>query len=250
MDTTSIQVLGVVVHSPVSAGTNVILTLQCLAYYRWLRKRDGERARCWSLFFQMMAVATAAGVAKHGFQPMLGAGGYTLVLAMSNVASGFSTQGAQQATIASFIAPDRRPVLLAMTLIELALFLAANVVMGPDILLLIANTAVGLIPVIVAESRAFRHGSPAGGAVAGGLSLSILTGLAYLGDFSPSPWFDNIDVAHLLMGVSFEIVRRGAAGAPHRSTERPPECAEVVPSPGPRSHEARSAPAQGVPWRV
>jgi hypothetical protein len=139
-----------------------------------------------------------------------------------------------------------------MTLIELALFLAANVVMGPDILLLIANTAAGLTPVIVAESRAFRRGSPAGGAIAGGLSLSILTGLAYLGDFSPSPWFDNIDVAHLLMGVSFELVRRGAAGVTHPSTEPPSESAaqEVVRSSGSRSHESGRAPAGEVPWRT
>jgi len=156
-------------------------------------------------------------VVKHGLHYMLGVSAFTLVLAVSNVASGFSTHSAQRATIMSVATPARRSLLQLLTLVQLAVFVAANLVVGPDIMLLIANTAVGLIPVIVVQARAFRRGSTASGAIAGGLMLSMLAGLAYVGKFSPSPWFDCIDVAHLVMGVSLELVRRGAARAPSGS---------------------------------
>ena len=235
----SIEIAGVVIQSPVNVTTDFLLGLQCFAYYRHLSRQEGEWARCWALFFQMMAIATAAGVVKHGLHYMLGVSAFTLVLAISNVASGFSTHSAQRATIMSVAAPARRSLLQLLTLVQLAVFVAANLAVGPDIMLLIANTAVGLIPVIVVDARAFRRGSTASGAIAGGLMLSMLAGLAYVGKFSPSPWFDCIDVAHLVMGVSFELLRRGAArapsGSPHGSLA--PSAREVV-----RSLD------QEVPW--
>jgi hypothetical protein len=215
---TSMEIAGVVIQSPVNVATDSLLALQCLAYYRHLSRKEGEWARCWALFFQMMAVATAAGVVKHGLHYMLGVDAFTLVLAVSNVASGFSTHSAQRATIMSLAAPVGRSLLQCLTLVQLAVFVAANLAVGPEIMLLIANTAVGLIPVIVVQARAFRRGSTPCGAIAGGLTLSMLAGLAYVGRFSPSPWFDCIDVAHLVMGVSLELVRRGAARAPSCSS--------------------------------
>jgi hypothetical protein len=239
MGATSIEIAGVVIQTPVNVATNLLLTLQCVGYYRYLSRREGEWARCWALFFQMMAVATAAGVVKHGFHYLLGVGAFTLVLAISNVASGFSTHSAQRATVTSLAAPERRSLLQLLTTAQLAVFLAANVAVGPDIMLLIANTAVGLIPVIVVEARAFLRGSTAGGAVAGGLTLSILGGAAYVMRFSPSPWFDCIDVAHLVMGISFELLRRGAARAPSGSLRG---------SPAPSAREVVRSLDQEVPW--
>lgn len=232
MDATSMEIMGVLIDAPVNAATDLLLAVQCLAYYRHLSRIGGERSRCWGLFFQMMAVATAAGVVKHGFHHLLGLEAFTLVLATSNAASGFSIHSAQRATIMSRAAPARRSLFHLLTIVELIAFVMANLAVGPEITLLIVNTAVGLIPVIVVEACAFRRGSRAGGAIAGGLTLSIVTGLAYVGGFSLSPWFNHIDVAHLLMGVSFELVRRGARGVSAASPRRPPAplASAIVPS--------------------
>lgn len=239
MESTSIIVAGVTLCAPVNAATNILLTLQCLACWAWLGRRQGERARCWSLFFQMMAVATAAGVVKHAFQESFDADGFTLVLATSSVASGFSILFAQQATLASRAAS--REWLRPLPWLQLGAFLLANVLWGPEIVLLIANTAIGLIPVIIAEAGAARRGADGGAPVAGGLALSILSGLVYLGGISPSPWFNHIDVAHLVMGASFELLRRGA---------RVPGRAAVGVSHGKAPLFPAAAPAaREVPWR-
>ncbi len=81
--------------------------------------------------------------------------------------------------------------------------------LGPELILLILHSAVGLIPVIVHEAL---HARDVRGAqlVAIGLSLSILTGVVYLAGLSAGVWFNHIDIAHVVMLVSFVFVYRGA----------------------------------------
>ncbi|MDP2957238.1 MAG: hypothetical protein Q8N53_12515 [Longimicrobiales bacterium] len=221
MDTTWINIGGLLIRAPVNAGTNLLLAIQCLVYFAGLRKRSDGRIRNWGLFFLLMGAATLAGVAKHGFRHLLEGDPLVLVLALSNVATGFATYFAQRATLDSF--PGTHRPLRLLIAVQLSAYLAANLAVGPEIVLLIANTLVGLSPVIAVEAARART-VPGSRLVAAGLSLSILTGGAYLGGFSPSRWFNHIDVAHLFMGVSFHMIWRGVAeGAgslPRRASRR------------------------------
>ncbi|MGD8322262.1 MAG: hypothetical protein PVJ02_17560, partial [Gemmatimonadota bacterium] len=100
----------------------------------------------------------------------------------------------------------------AITLFQLGAFLLANLAMGPEMSLLIGHMALGLVPVIVVEGRAGWRGAVPARFVAGGLILSLGTGLVYLVRLSPSRWFNHIDVAHTLMAVSFHLLFLGARG--------------------------------------
>ncbi|MCH6577394.1 MAG: hypothetical protein IH807_06170 [Proteobacteria bacterium] len=101
---------------------------------------------------------------------------------------------------------------------QFLVFLAGNVALGPEILLLVVNMAAGLLPVIGVEAMALRRGHPGSGWVVGGLSLSILTAAVFLAGLSIGPWLNHIDIAHLLMGVSFWLMVR--ACRPHGITPR------------------------------
>lgn len=210
METTWIEVGGLTIRAPVTAGTNLALAVQCLLYYRFLRTGPSARSVQWSGFFMMMAVATLAGVVKHGFRHELAPSALLLMLWASNVAGGISTHFAQRATLVSHASEGitRRVSLLVDT--QLVLFLTANIVMGPELPLLIVNTAVGLLPVIGAEARAARRGHAGSAWTAGGLSVSIGTGVVYIAELAVGPWLNHIDVAHLLMGLSFWMMLRGA----------------------------------------
>lgn len=229
MDTTWIRIGDLAVQAPVNAGTNLLLSVQCLVYYARLRRLEDERTRSWGLFFLMMSVATLAGVPKHAFRHLLPGHAMVLILAVSNLASGIAVYFAQRATIRSR-APFRfRSALEYLTAAQLLVYLVANLAVGPEITLLIGNTLAGLVPVIIAEARSLGH-TPPGGLVAAGLSVSVLSGAAYLGGFSPSPWFNHIDVAHLIMGVSFYQVHTGVArgageGGPENAREADPNAA-------------------------
>ncbi len=213
MNTTWIEIGGFVIESPVTAGTNLVLAVQCFLYFRRLRTGLGARRRLWSGFFLMMAIATLAGVFKHGFKHELPETSLFLVLWASNAASGVSTYFAQRATLVAHAPEHAERLLDRLIHAQLFLFLTANVALGPEMLLLVANTALGLLPVIGVEARASYRGYPGAGWIAGGLSLSMLTAAVYVAGLSVGPWLNHIDIAHLLMGVSFWLMVRG--GRPH-----------------------------------
>lgn len=208
METIWIEIGGVTIRSPVNAGTNLLLAGQCTACFLALRTGSDARRRRWGLFFAMMGVATLAGVFKHGARHLLDGSQLLTVLAISNLCSGLAVYFAQRATIATHAAETTRPAYRCLADFQLGIFMAANIVLGPGIGLLIANTAVGLVPVIAIEA-AHRRTVAGAGLVATGLSVSILTGLVYLGGFSLGAWLNHIDVAHLLMGISFATISRG-----------------------------------------
>ena len=209
METMWIEIGGFRVQAPVTAGTSLVLAVQCFLYFRSLRTGLGARSRLWSGFFLMMAIATFAGVFKHGFRHELSQTGLFLVLWVSSFASGISTYFAQRATLVAHVPEHLKRRLERLLQSQLFLFLAVNIALGPRILLLVVNTAVGLLPVIGVEARAFRRGHPDAGWIAGGISLSILTGTVYAAGLSVGPWLNHIDIAHLLMGVSFWLMVRG-----------------------------------------
>ena len=209
MDTTWIEVAGVTIRAPVTAGTNLLLAAQCLVYYRSLRSARAPATDLWAAFFLMMSFATLAGAIKHGFRHQLTEDDLSLVLWMSNVGAGVSTYFAQRATARVHAGGPCRVAIERLVGLQLLTFLIVNAVAGPEIILLILNSALGLIPVIVVAAITSRRGRAGGVWVAGGLSLSMLTGVVYVVGLSLGPWFNHIDIAHVLMGVSFYLILRG-----------------------------------------
>ena len=217
MEATSIEIGGFVIRAPVTAGTNLVLAVQCFLYFRRLRAGPGPSARLWGGFFSMMAIATLAGALKHGFQHELSETGLLLVLWVSSVAGGIATYYAQSATAITHAPEHLKRRFDRLFQIQFFVFLAGNAALGPQMLLLVANIAAGLLPVIGVEAMALRRGHHGSGWVVGGLSLSILTGVVYLAGLSIEPWLNHIDIAHLLMGVSFWLIVRAcrpSVGAP------------------------------------
>lgn len=214
--TTWLEIGGVLVTNPMNVLTNVILTVQCAAYAVLLRRRRTTGTAEWSAFLLLMSVATGAGAVKHGFGYVLERQVYEVVLAISNATGGLSTYCAQIATIRRW-SPRRTAVLGAVAYAQVVAFLAVNLVLGPELLLLIVNTAVGLVPVIAVEGRSTRGVRPGSRMIAVGLSVAILAGLVYGADISLGPWFDHIDLAHAVMALSFHAIAWGAAPRALRS---------------------------------
>ena len=209
MDTTWLEFGPVAVRAPVSAGTNLVLAIQCAIYGRALRRVDDAPMRAWGAFFLAMFAATLAGVVKHGGRHLLDAEGLTLVLAICNMGAGVAVYFAQQGVARPRSGQARlcRPWLPAA---QLAAFIGANLALGPEIWLVIVHTAMGLIPSIAAEAACART-VPGAGRVAAGLSVSLLSGLPYVLGLSLSRWFNHIDLTHVTMGVGFTLLWSGLA---------------------------------------
>lgn len=198
------------IAAPATAGTNLLLAVQCFAYHHRLRERPRSRAQLWACFFASMSIATLAGALKHGLRYELGDLGFAGVLWVSNVAGGLATYYAQRATILSHLRGRARRRVHAFVRAQLVGFLTANLALGPEMLLLIADTALGLLPVIGVEARAALRGRREGTWIATGFGISIGTAGVYLVRLSLEPWLNHIDIAHILLGASFFLIVRGA----------------------------------------
>lgn len=213
MGAPSIDLGGVTIWAPITVGTNLALCLQCAWYHALLRSAGPAARGFWGLFFLWMAVATLAGAVKHGLRPDLGPWALSGVHWVSSVGGGLAVLSAQRATIRR--SPGRRAgrwLERACTL-QLLCYLVASTIFGPLVGVLIANTAVGLFPVIFTEADRARRGVAGATWIAGGLGLSTLTALIYLFQISPAAWLSHVDVAHGLMGVSYWLVLQGVSTA-------------------------------------
>jgi hypothetical protein len=204
------EVGGLRIAAPITAGTNLLLAIQCGYAYRRLRGHPTRRARLWASFFLAMAVATLAGALKHGVADALDPTAFAAVLWVCSVASGVAVWCAQRATIAVCAGPHWRSLEAASSL-QALVYLAANLTVGPTMAVVIANTAAGLLPVIYGELSGAGSRELIRGRIASGLSLSMFTGALYVAKLSAGPWLTHVDLAHALMGVSYWLILRGAA---------------------------------------
>jgi hypothetical protein len=206
---TSIEIAGLTVQAPVTAFTNLLLSVQCATYCRRLWTGQRDRGGNWALFFLAMAVATLAGVPKHGLKQSLPGDVYLVILWISSLGSAASVYFAQRATLVSCTS-SVSALFRVVCALQACVFVGASVALGPEMWLIVVNTAVGLIPVIFAECCWIRAGSRQSAWIVAGLCLSMLTGVVYMVRLSVGVWLNHIDIAHVLMGVSFFLMARGS----------------------------------------
>lgn len=211
MDPIRLEVGALVLTSPMTAGTNLLLTLQCAWSFAGLRRGGSARSRLWGRFFLFLAGATLAGVPKHGLATYEDTAAYALLLFAGNLSTGVSTFFAQQAAIeplrsacpARCVAPLVRVKALAFTLLLLRF---------RHFLVVLADTALGLGLALSFELAGWRSGRAGSGWLSAGIALAFLPGVAYLLRVPKHPWFGHNDLAHVLMMLSLALMYRGARG--------------------------------------
>jgi len=156
-----------------------------------------------------LGLATLFGAAKHGFPHYLAGFPLAVTIFTSSLAGGVSTLHAELATIRGRVGPGRLRGWLVRGAWGKVSLLAVALVMSDSFLVVVTDTALGLFPVMLAESLAFRRGDHGAGWVAGGLALSVATALVYLLEITVHPWFDHRDLAHVLMMASLLMIYRG-----------------------------------------
>jgi hypothetical protein len=215
-------VAGIVVYHPTNVLTDLALAVQSALLARATLRSDRIEALTWAAFFVLTSVSTSFGAFKHALGPDALALVRVPVLVSSGMAAAVATLMAQLATLQIHAPPARRRrVLGTLARVQLALFALAFVYFDAFALVGV-DTAVGLAPVLVAETKAAAGGRPGAGAIAAGLGVSLLAGAVYAAGLSPGPWFDHVDVAHALVFVALSWIRRGVAERPG-PTLRPAE---------------------------
>jgi hypothetical protein len=217
VDPVRFEVGALVLTSPMTAGTNLLLTAQCAWSFARLRRGGTARSRLWGRFFLFLAGATLAGAPKHGLATYDGTSAYAALLLAVNLSTGLSTFFAQRAALEP-LASDSCPARCVVPLVraKLALFVLLLVHVR-HFLLVLADTAAGLALALSLELGGWRSGRAGSGWIAAGLALGFLPAVFYVLRVPNEPWFGHVDLAHVLMMPSLALIHRGALGAAGRS---------------------------------
>ncbi len=213
MNIPSIEFLGVVILWPLTVMSNLSLTVLCVVLYRQMSRAEVPAAATarnsyWARFFLFLAIVTLAGAVKHGFHNYPGMLYGTAIL-VSCLASGAATACAQLATVETFVLRDNTRFFLRLAIyLQLAVFLAIGTT-ADGFLVAVANSALGLIPVLLANIVTWRFAYAGSGWIVAGLLLSFLTGLIYVFQLSIGPWFTHFDVSCIVMMVSLVLIGSG-----------------------------------------
>ncbi len=213
MNVPSIEFMGVIVLWPITVLTNLLLAILCAflcqrLYYAESPATSTLRNSYWARFFLFLAVATFAGAIKHGFHYYPGAL-YGCAILVSSLASGVAATFAQLATIETFVLrKNTRFSLRLVCYLQLSVFMVVGTIAG-DFLIAAANSAMGLMPVLLANIIACRFAYAGSGCIAAGLLLSFFTGLIYVLQLSIGPWFTHVDIAHIVMMASLALISYG-----------------------------------------
>ena len=213
MNIPSIEFLGVVILWPVTVLSNLALALLCAFLYRQMYRAESPAAATarnsyWARFFLFLTIATLAGAVKHGFHHYPGVL-YGSAVLVSSLASGAATTCAQLATVETFVLRKNTRFSLRLAIyLQLAVFMIIGTT-ADSFMVATANSAIGLMPVLLANIVNWRLAYAGSGWIAAGLLLSFFTGLIYVFQVSIGPWFTHLDISHLLMMVSLILVSRG-----------------------------------------
>ena len=218
MNVPAIEFLGVEILWPVTVLTNLILAVLCGFLCRRLYRTETPAAATarnsyWARFFLFLAIATLAGAIKHGFHNYPGVL-YGSAVLVSILASGVATTFAQLATVETFVLRKNTRFSLRLAIyLQLAVFMVIGTT-ADGFLVAITNSAMGLIPVLLANIVAWRFAYAGSGWIAAGLLLSFFTGLIYVLQVSITPWLTHVDISHIVMMVSLVLISIGIGRHP------------------------------------
>lgn len=203
-DQTSVEVFGRIIHAPVTAGTDLLITVTCWSIFFISRKQLQTTFlnQHYRLFFFIMGLATMlGGVFGH---------------AMCNLGVHWKLPGWICSMLAVMLV-ERSAILHAADVLSkklLRFFIVMNII---EICLMIFlsvyslnfffvefHACYGFIIVFGSFEtyRFLRTGSQASKRLLYGVAIAVLAAVIHIAELSVSAWFTHADIAHILMCIA------------------------------------------------
>lgn len=238
----SLDLFGVAVANPMTCLTNLFLSVECVVFAGYLSSPRGSPASTpaspirgernpWTGFFFLLGLGTSLGVAKHGIAYLLPEVLRGAVIVSSGLAGMAAILVAELAVLGA--SGWKEDVTLALRRIALAkfFFFGCLQLVIWSFLVVTANSAIAILFLLPASHRASRTGRLGFGWISLGWGVLILASVPYLLEAAPGPWFDNVDLAHVLMMAGLALVFSGARVPPRPRDNGLTEAGPSVSSP-------------------
>ncbi len=206
-----ISLLGILINEPVTAGTDVVLSV--LAFFLAARIRTRLHSSLfnddWRLFFLFIGLSTGVGSVAHGLSAYFSETWFNFTWMAMNLFAGVSVYFALKATIRYIRLPRTSAALLHKVNIILMVFFALLSVARNDFEIFKIHAGIGVVSIFVTFLTAWFRQYKGSGAVTLAFALSIMTVMIHSTQLSFSPWFNHKDLSHVFMMASLILVYRG-----------------------------------------
>ncbi len=203
---TFIQFGNVIIHEPVTVFTNIILSCMCLIFFLIISKQKSKKESdfFWSYFFLATSIGSFLGIFTHAFFPSKEGLLYMsiyLPLQVLNISSAYFTQRATIASALAFFTYTKTAI--RITSIQLALFILA-IFIFKDYKVVTIYSALALIPVMIIHFM-YAKNDKTYLWIAYGIVVLFLTGIVHATKYSFHRYFNDLDIAHVLLMITFSM---------------------------------------------
>src|ERR1051325_6303998 len=223
MEQTSIQVFGVLVQEPVTTLTDLLVSFVCFRS-AWMLTRKRKAGLYFSLYISFMLVMGAAtlygGILGHAFLYRLSFGWKLPGWIISMLSVGLAERAAIM---------HARPLLHRnygkffgyANLVEVA-FMLGVVIYTKNFLFVEVHATYGLLCIVFSFELFYflRTREEGSRTILYAVGVSALAAIVHLSKFAISPWFNHLDLGHVLMAVSSWLFYHGISGNPIKKGSR------------------------------
>ncbi len=207
----SIELFGLRIDEPVTAGTDVIVALIGIwGYFKIKRANNLKHVSVYALFFLGTGVSTlVAGILGHAFLYRFGYEAKMVGWVMGILGICFA-QFAAVYHAKEIISEKAFKLLLNICYLEVIISMAV-LIWRPSFVVVICHTAFGLLLMVtVLESIHYsKTRSKLSLMMIYGVGLAIAAIIVHAGKIAISKWFNHLDVSHVFLGLSLYVMIKG-----------------------------------------
>jgi hypothetical protein len=207
MTDTTIYIGSLAIHEPVTALTDLLITILGIIFYFKIPVTSGV-VKNWRLFFLFLSLSTLAGACGHGFFAIHEGIEYKSVWLTMQVLNGIGLFFAQKATLISVLKNSKNYSAWKWSyLIQLVVYLIALFIVQKYLVTIIDN-AVALIPIMILHFTATEK-EEYQKYIGYGIMISFITAIVHGTKLSLHAYFNYNDIAHVFIIISFTVMFMG-----------------------------------------
>ncbi len=207
----SIDLFGLRIDEPVTAGTDVIVALIGIwGYFKIAKQKNLKHVSIYALFFLGTGVSTLiAGLVGHAFLYRFGYEAKMVGWVLGIVGTCFA-QFAAVHHARQTLGEKTFKLLLNMCYLEVIVSMTI-LILKPSFLVVIVHTAIGLLlAVTVLESIHYsKTRSKLSLMMIYGVALAVCAIIVHTGKIAISKWFNHLDLSHVFLGLSLYVMIKG-----------------------------------------
>ena len=207
---TTISIGGFAIHQPVTAFTDIIISVLCFYFFMKLKRipTDEKSTKNWKWFYFFLSMASFAGGCSHGLFLIHEGITYDACWRTMQLLNVISVFFAQQATLHSALQNSENKRQWQISYIIQVVLFSTAVFVFHNFLVVIINSIIGLIPIMIIH---FKDAKKTKGSekIAWGIFILFLTAIVNGTKLSFNEYFTYLDIAHVLIIANLSVMYAG-----------------------------------------